>query len=145
VEEGLMSVSEANRAMLCERPEEVNALTLAYLGDAVLELEVRKHMMLHGSQKVEKLHKRVTGFVNAASQSTLVGILEPVFTPEENAVYHRGRNSKTLTPAKHQTIADYRRATGFEAVFGYLYLKGDMERMKELLEICFQSKEEESG
>lgn len=128
--------------MLPDHPEEVNALTLAYLGDAVFELEVRTYMLLHGSQKVEKLHKHVTSFVNAASQSHLVGVLENSFTGEETAVYHRGRNSKTMTPAKHQTIADYRRATGLEAVFGYLYLKGDKARIQELLKICFAELEE---
>lgn len=140
-----MPLKPAESTMLCEKPEEVNALTLAYLGDAVFELEVRKYMMLHGSQKVEKLHKHVTGFVNAGSQSRLVGVLEPLFTPEENSVYHRGRNSKTLTPAKHQKVSDYRRATGFEAVFGYLYLKGDTARILELLEICFKSDESDEN
>lgn len=124
-------------------PAEMNALTLAYIGDAVFELEVRSYMLLHGSQKVEKLHRKVTSFVNAAFQSRLVGILEPVFTEEENSVYHRGRNSKTLTPAKHQTITDYRRATGLEAVFGYLYLKGDRSRIRELLALCFTEAEQE--
>ena len=122
---------------LIEKPEDLNALTLAYIGDAVFELEVRKHMMLTGSQKVEKLHKHVTAFVNAKSQSDLIKILEPQLTETENLVYHRGRNSKTVTAAKHQTITDYRRATGFEAVFGYLYLKGDRARLEELLDICF--------
>jgi len=100
------SLNELAESALVEHPAEENALTLAYLGDAVFELEVRKYMMLHGSKKVEKLHKRVTAFVNAGSQSRLFGLLEPVLTEEELSVYHRGRNSKTLTPAKHQTIAD---------------------------------------
>ena len=125
-----------------KNPAEENALTLAYLGDAVFELEVRKYMMLHGSRKVEKLHKHVTSFVNAGSQSRLFGLLEPILTEEELAVYHRGRNAKTLTPAKHQTIADYRRATGFEAVMGFLYLKGDRARLEELLNLCFDSLED---
>lgn len=126
-----------------EDPEDTNALTLAYLGDAVFELYVRKHMMEAGSHKVEKLHKRVTAFVNAGSQSRLFGILEPLLTETELSVYHRGRNSKTITAAKHQKIADYRRATGFEAVFGYLYLRGDTKRIEELLTVCFLAEEPE--
>lgn len=128
---------------LNESPKDVNALTLAYLGDAVFELEVRKKLLESGSHKVEKLHKRTTGIVNAASQSFFVGKLEPLFTEEESSVYHRGRNGKTLTAAKHQKISDYRRATGFEAVFGYLFLKGDTERIAEFMDICLSDQEEE--
>lgn len=125
-----------------EKPEELNALALAYIGDAVFELAIRRAMMMSGSCKVEKLHKRVTGLVNAASQSRFVRILEPYFTEEENDIYHRGRNAKTITAAKHQSITDYRRATGLEAVFGYLYLKQDTARMNELLALCLKDDEE---
>lgn len=117
--------------------ENVNALALAYIGDAVFELSVREHFMKTGSQKVEKLHKRVTAFVNAKSQSELFSVIEPYLTEAELSVYHRGRNSKTVTAAKNQKISDYRRATGFEAVFGYLYLKGESGRIRELLSLCF--------
>lgn len=126
-------------------PSDVNALTLAYLGDAVFELSVREHFLRTGSQKVEKLHKRVTAFVNAGSQSRLFGFLEPLLTEEETAVYRRGRNSKTVTAAKNQKLSDYRRATGFEAVFGYLFLKDDRERMEELLSVCFAHEENEKS
>ena len=128
---------------LIENAEDVNALTLAYLGDAVFELEVRKRMLLSGSKRVDKLHKRVTAFVNAASQSRLFSVIEPLRSEAELAVYRRGRNSKTLTAAKHQSIADYRRATGFEAVFGYLYLNGSHDRIAELIDKCFEAEDEE--
>ena len=121
--------------------KDVNALTLAYIGDAVFELMVRTWMLEHGSRRVEKLHKKVTETVNAGSQSAFVAKLEPVFTEEELSVFHRGRNAKALTSAKHQSILDYRRATGLEAVFGYLYLKGDRERLSELLEKCLSDEE----
>lgn len=124
-----------------KNPEQMNALALAYLGDAVFELMIRRQAMLTGSCKVEKLHKKVTGLVNAASQSNFVRKLEPYFTEEEQAVYHRGRNAKTITAAKHQSITDYRRATGLEAVFGYLYLKQDQARINELLKLCMESLE----
>lgn len=136
MEEGLIIKQDTE-----DNPSDMNALTLAYLGDAVFELSVREHFLMCGSQKVEKLHKRVTAFVNAGSQSRLFGVLEPLLTEEENAVYRRGRNSKTVTAAKNQKLSDYRRATGFEAVFGYLFLKGDRERMEELLSVCFAHEE----
>ena len=124
-----------------ESLNDVNALTLAYIGDAIFELLVRKYMFDHGSKRVEKLHKRVTDAVNAGSQSAFVAKLEPFLTEEETAVFHRGRNAKAMTSAKHQSILDYRRATGLEAVFGYLYLKGDRERLSELLEKCLSDEE----
>ena len=131
-------MEESLNGELKENAADINALSLAYIGDAVFELYVREHFMRTGSLKVEKLHKRVTGFVNAGSQSALLKKIEPLFTEEEAGVYHRGRNSKTVTAAKHQKITDYRRATGFEAVFGYLYLKGDTARINEFLEVCFR-------
>ncbi|MBQ0100592.1 MAG: ribonuclease III [Lachnospiraceae bacterium] len=124
-----------------ESLKDVNALTLAYVGDAVFELMVRTYMLEHGSGRVEKLHKKVTDTVNAGRQSQFVARLEPIFTEEELAVFHRGRNAKAMTAARHQSILDYRRATGLEAVFGYLYLKGEYERMKELLLLCLSDEE----
>ena len=124
-----------------ESLKDINALTLAYLGDAVFELMVRTYMLEHGSKRVEKLHKKVTETVNAGRQSEFVAKLEPILTEEELSVFHRGRNAKAMTSAKHQSILDYRRATGLEAVFGYLYLKGETERMKELLRLCLSNEE----
>jgi len=111
---------------------ELNPLTLAYIGDAVFEIMVREYMLSTGSLRVEKLHKKVTAIVNAGSQSDMVRILEPLFTEKEEKVYKRGRNSKPATSAKNQSVSDYRRATGFEAVFGYLYLNRDFDRLNEL-------------
>ena len=124
-----------------ESLKDINALTLAYLGDAVFELMVRTYMLEHGSKRVEKLHKKVTETVNAGRQSEFVAQLEPVFTEEELSVFHRGRNAKAMTAARHQSIQDYRRATGLEAVFGYLYRKGDKERLNELLRLCLSNEE----
>ena len=113
--------------------DELNGLTLAYLGDAVYELSVRLYMSAHGSQQVNRLHKHVTTAVNAAAQSRLYYILEPMLSPEEQLVFRRGRNAKTITSAKNQKITDYRRATGVEALMGWLYLKGRYGRIAELL------------
>ena len=111
----------------------LNGSSLAYIGDAVYELSVRTFMLRHGSLRAEKLHKHVTALVNAAAQSALLAEMEPELSQEELAVYRRGRNAKTLTAAKHQSISDYRRATGLEALMGWLYLSGQTERMETLL------------
>lgn len=111
----------------------LNGSSLAYIGDAVYELSVRTFMLQHGSVRADKLHKHVTALVNAAAQSALIARLEPELSEEELAVYRRGRNAKTLTAAKHQSISDYRRATGLEALVGWLYLSGKRERLEALL------------
>ena len=107
-------------------------LNLAYVGDSVMDLIVRTELVSKGNEPVNVLHKKASAVVNAASQSRMAGILEPLFTEEEAAVYRRGRNAKSATHAKNASIQDYRRATGLEAVFGYLYLKGDHARIMEL-------------
>ena len=112
----------------------LTGLTLAYVGDAVYELILRTYMTAHSSKKVEKLHRHVTALVNAAAQSELIRLLEPMLTEEEKTIYRRGRNAKAVTAAKHQKLSDYRRATGLEALMGYLYLKQDYSRIAALLE-----------
>lgn len=113
--------------------DELSGLTLAYIGDAVFELAVRMYMSAHGSRQVNRLHKHVTAVVNAGAQSDLYRILEPQLRPEEEMIFRRGRNSKTITAAKNQKITDYRRATGLEALMGWLYLKERYGRIAELL------------
>lgn len=113
--------------------DELNGLTLAYIGDAVYELSVRLYMSAHGSLQVNRLHKHVTAAVNAAAQSELYYLIEPMLSPEEQLIFKRGRNAKTVTAAKNQKITDYRRATGIEALMGWLYLKGRYARIAELL------------
>lgn len=108
-------------------------LTLAYIGDGVYELVIRTILVKHGNCPVNQLHKRASSLVKAGSQSAMMEILEPMLTSEELAVYKRGRNAHSPTMAKHATMADYRRATGFEALMGYLYLKEDFERIFQLV------------
>ncbi len=111
---------------------EYSPLTLAYMGDAVYELLIRTKVVTHGNAPVNKLNKRASQLAKAGAQSAMAEILQAYFTDEELAVYKRGRNAHSYTKAKNATTGDYRRATGFEAVFGYLYLKGDMARISEL-------------
>ncbi|WP_077611541.1 Mini-ribonuclease 3 [Clostridium sp. Marseille-P2415] len=110
-------------------------LALAYIGDAVYEVIVRTKVMNHGSTQVNNMHKKSAKLVNAGTQAEMVRRLleEENLTPEEVAVYKRGRNAKSATTAKHATVADYRTATGFEALCGYLYLNGSFDRLVALV------------
>lgn len=108
-------------------------LTLAYIGDAIYELVVRTILMEKGNTQVNKLHHRASKLVKASAQSQMIELLKPYLTEEETAVYKRGRNAKSFTKAKNAAMSDYRRATGFEALMGYLYMTEQWERMLELI------------
>lgn len=104
-------------------------LTLAYIGDAVYELVIRTKIVGHGNAPVNKLHKRSSQLVKASAQAEIIKLLEPMLSEEELGVYKRGRNAKAYTTAKNASMIDYRMATGFEALIGYLYLQKAYERM----------------
>ena len=108
-------------------------LTLAYIGDGVYELIIRTILVKKGNCPVNRLHKKASSLVKAGAQSEIMEVIEEELTPEELSVYRRGRNAHSPTMAKHATMADYRRATGFEALMGYLYLKEDYTRMLTLV------------
>lgn len=108
-------------------------LVLAYIGDAVYELLIRTKVVNHGSIQVSKMHKKSASLVKAETQANMIKLLSDELTEEEQAVYKRGRNAKSATMAKHAAMIDYRMATGFEALVGYLYLKGDQERLLRLI------------
>ena len=112
----------------------MNALTLAYVGDAVHSLYVRNKLSRQGEHKIDELHKCTSDVVKAETQARLAEKLFDSFTEAEQSVYLRGRNSATHHKAKNQSAADYRKATGFEAVLGYLYLTGQVDRLKQILE-----------
>ena len=108
-------------------------LTLAYIRDGVYELNIRTILVKKGNCPVNRLHKKASSLVKAGAQSAIMEVIEEELTPEELSVYRRGRNAHSPTMAKHATMADYRRATGFEALMGYLYLKEDYTRMLTLV------------
>ncbi len=108
-------------------------LVLAYIGDAVYETIIRTLTVAHGNMQVNKMHRHDAGLLKASAQAEMIGLLEPELTKEEEAVYKRGRNAKSATSAKNATMIDYRRATGFEALLGYLYLLERFERMTDLI------------
>lgn len=108
-------------------------LTLAYIGDAIYDLVIRTIVVGRGNRSANNLHKKAVTYVNARVQAKLADALESELTEEENAVYHRGRNAKSYTAAKNASVVEYRKATGLEALCGYLYLQGQQERMLYLI------------
>lgn len=108
-------------------------LTLAYIGDAVYDLIIRTAVVERANRPVRELHRLTVQYVSAGAQAKIVSALLERLTEEEGAVYRRGRNTKPHTKAKNASMEDYLKATGFEAVLGYLYLTGNMERVLELV------------
>lgn len=105
-----------------------SAAVLAFVGDAVFELMVRSRLAAFGNRKIKELHLDTVARVKAASQARMVRELYQELNEIERDIFRRGRNAK-LTPPRHTDRADYRMSTGFEAVLGYLYLKGDIDRL----------------
>lgn len=114
---------------------------LAFLGDAVYERLVREKLLLYANMPANKLHKLAVKYVCCEFQSAAVELIFDELSEEEQAVYKRGRNSDGITPPKHSSAAVYRRATGFEALFGYLSLMGKRERIREIFEKIWKTVE----
>lgn len=104
-------------------------LVLAYIGDGIYELVIRTILVSKGNCQANTLHKKASNYVKAATQSAMILAIQEELTEEEHHIYKRGRNAKAVTVAKNATMHDYRQATGFEALMGYLYLTNQMERM----------------
>ena len=108
-------------------------LTLAYIGDAIFDVIIRSILVNKGNTAVNNLHKRASSIVKAQTQSDMVKALMEDLTEEEQDYYRRGRNSKPHTKAKNASTMEYLDATGFEAVMGFLYLSGNMDRACDLV------------
>ncbi len=115
------------------KPEQYSALALAYIGDGVYDLVIRTIVTDLGGGKVKDFHRMTSEIVKAPSQARIMRLLEPVLDEQEQAIYRHGRNAKSATSAKNASIIDYRIATGFEALVGYLYLSHRMDRLMELI------------
>ncbi len=121
-----------------------SSLALAYIGDCIFELFVRTKIVSRGNDKANHYHQKTIHYVNAAAQTEMMQRIKPLLSAEEQAVFRRGKNAKSFSPAKHQSLHDYHIATGFEALMGYLYLSGQQERLSELVQICLtEGKEQE--
>lgn len=118
-----------------ENPNQLSPLTLAFLGDAVFELLVRERLVSKANRQSKKLHAESIKLVNAVSQSAAAEKILPLLTDDEAAVYRRGKNAKVEHIPKGATVMQYNMATGLEALFGWLYLKGETSRINELFEV----------
>ena len=107
-------------------------LTLAYIGDGIYDLVIRSIVVGRGNTRASQLHSTTSKVVKAHTQAMMIEALSHMLTEVEMDVYRRGRNAKSPTMDKHATMADYRKATGFEALMGYLYLNDELERIVEL-------------
>lgn len=121
----------------------IDSLALAYVGDAVQTLYVRSLLLgQNAGQSAGKLHRLTIGKVSAAAQAEQADRVLPLLSEEERDVYRLARNHKTGSSAKNATVGDYHKASGLEAVWGYLYLTGQADRLNELLAIAIQDKEQ---
>ena len=108
-------------------------LTLAYMGDAIYELVIRSVVVERANRSANDLHKKTVRYVKAETQSAMIQALVQELTPDEEAIYKRGRNAKSYTAAKNASLGDYRKATGFEALMGFLYLTNQTDRLLYLI------------
>ncbi len=131
---GLLSIYD------CE-PKSLSPLTLAFVGDGVFDLIVREDIVCAANRPVKELNKLKVERVRCEAQAALMREIEPVLTEEETDIYRRGRNAHTSHTPKNASNADYHSATGLEALFGYLYLSGNIDRIRELIAIRRSSSE----
>ena len=117
----------------------LSPLTLAFVGDSVYDLLVRQHLVSLANRPVKELNQRKVTLVNCKSQADAVKVIIDSLSEDELDVYKRGRNVKVNTASKHSSLADYHSATGLEALFGYLYLCGNTDRIKELFMLILNS------
>lgn len=114
---------------------QIPALTLAYLGDAIYELILRTMLVEQGMSHVDSLNKKASGYAKAPTQAKIFKVIEECLTEDELGFYKRGRNAKSGSVAKSGTVMEYRIATGFESMLGYLYLSGRQDRILELVKL----------
>ena len=121
-------------------PKQYSPLSLAFIGDSVFGAVAKSVVVLRANCPANDLDKKSVKYLKAVSQAKAADYMleNDIFSEDELAVYKRGRNAKSTTPAKNAPLADYRKATGLEAVIGYVYLKGDMERVTELVRIAVE-------
>ena len=131
MEAGLSFLEQIKKEFECKEVDvrAYSPLTLAYVGDAVYEVVIRTVIAERANRAANELHKRAVKFVQAGSQAAMAVALQELLTEEELAVFKRGRNAKSNTSAKNASITDYRKATGFEALIGFLYLTDRMDRV----------------
>ena len=122
-------------------PRELPSLTLAFVGDSVYDLLVREYLLKKGMRKVGQINKEKVAMVCCSAQSQALDKISQTLSEEEEAVFRRGRNVQVNSVPRNSSLKDYHTATGFEALFGFLYLSGQIERVRELFEIIISADE----
>ncbi len=130
------------KAKLLIKPKEINALAIAYLGDAIYEVYIREHVLLMGNYKQNILHRRSIAYVSAKAQAKIIKAMQSDLTEEEFDIVKKGRNMKSNTSPKNTDIIDYRYSTGFETLIGYLYLQGNISRLEDIIQKAIDFVEE---
>lgn len=120
-------------------------LTLAYIGDGIYEIIIRTILVDEANRQVHKIHKSASNLVKAGAQAQMIHLIMDRLTEEEQIIYKRGRNAKAVTRAKNASMSEYRTATGFEALMGWLYLTEQSERMMELIQYGLEQFANESS
>ena len=118
----------------------INGIALAFEGDAVYSMYIRRYLIIQGLTKPNQLHREATKYVSAKAQANLISLMleEGILTEKEEDIYKRGRNANSHTKAKNTDIVTYRMSTGFEAVMGYLHMTEAIERLEELIDWCIR-------
>ena len=118
----------------------INGIALAFEGDAVYSMYIRRHLIFQGLTKPNQLHREATKYVSAKAQANLISLMleEGILTEKEEDIYKRGRNANSHTKAKNTDVVTYRMSTGFEAVMGYLHMTEAIERLEELIDWCIR-------
>lgn len=124
----------------------INGIALAFEGDAVYSLYIRRHLIFQGQTKPNQLHRLATRYVSAKAQASLIEKMldQEVLTEKELDIYKRGRNAHSHTKAKNTDVITYKMSTGFEAVMGYLHMTEDLTRLEELITWCIDQVERET-
>lgn len=145
MEESIGLLKKLKKEFDCEDVDLRNysPLTLAFLGDCVFDLMIRTVIVERGNRAADSLHKKKSAIVKAQTQAKMAETIQELLTEEEISVYKRGRNAKSYSTAKNATVSDYRKATGFEALLGYLYLQDKEDRIIELVKLALQQLEME--
>lgn len=134
MEKSLSFLEKIKKTFACEEIDvkTYSPLALAFMGDCIFEIIIRTVVVERGNRRAEGLHKSKSAVVNAKVQAKMAEMLLPELTEEELSCYKRGRNAKSHSMAKNATVGEYRKATGLEALYGYLYLQNQEDRLLEL-------------
>ena len=140
MEESISLLRKLQKEFACEEVDLRNysPLTLAFLGDCVFDLIIRTVIVERGNRAAESLHKKKSAIVKAQTQAQMAEVLLDGLSEEEVTVYKRGRNAKSYSTAKNASVTDYRKATGFEALLGYIYLKEDFKRLTDVVKMALE-------